>query len=136
MLHFSVHQCLFCQQTFDSAAHKDNHVLEHFVRETCTECDEDLIRIGGYLYVRHNEATCIKRVEISQVFVESCTAIETVLVKPELENDEYSVTTGLVTSDMCEIGTQEIKIEPVNACEQEVVLLDINGVESGEFCSY
>lgn len=57
---FSVHQCLFCTQTFESSAAKDEHILEHFARETCNDCHQDLIRIGGNLYVLHNGATCIK----------------------------------------------------------------------------
>lgn len=58
---FSVHQCLFCPQTFDSAAAKDDHTLEHFAQETCGECDQKLIRIAGRLYTLHDTVTCIRR---------------------------------------------------------------------------
>ena len=58
---FSVHQCLFCPRTFDSATAKDDHTLEHFAQETCGECDQKLIRIGGRLYTLHDTVTCIKR---------------------------------------------------------------------------
>ena len=91
MLNFLVHQCLFCRQTFDSAADKDDHILEHFAKETCAECNENLIRIGGHLYVRHDDATCIKQVEILEEHVESCMEIETVQTTPKplnLMNDE------------------------------------------------
>lgn len=51
---------MFCTQTFESAAAKDDHILEHFAQETCNECQQNLIRIGGNLYVLHNAATCIR----------------------------------------------------------------------------
>lgn len=50
---------MFCSQTFDSAAEKDNHILEHFAQETCGECNRNLIRIGGQLYTLHNVTTCV-----------------------------------------------------------------------------
>lgn len=58
---FSVHQCLFCAQTFNSAVEKDDHILEHFAHETCGECNRSLIRIGGNLYTLHNVATCVAK---------------------------------------------------------------------------
>lgn len=57
---FSVHECLFCPQTFDNASAKDDHILEHFSQETCTECDQKLLRIGNNLYTLHNAVTCVK----------------------------------------------------------------------------
>ncbi|XP_031628848.1 zinc finger protein 555-like [Contarinia nasturtii] len=56
----TVHQCLFCPQTFGSASEKDDHILQHFAQETCIECDQHLIRIGSNLYTLHNAVTCIK----------------------------------------------------------------------------
>ncbi|XP_031628878.1 uncharacterized protein LOC116344466 [Contarinia nasturtii] len=56
----TVHQCLFCPQTFDSASEKGDHILQHFAQETCIECDQHLIRIGSNLYTLHNAVTCIK----------------------------------------------------------------------------
>ncbi|XP_031628839.1 zinc finger protein 391-like isoform X2 [Contarinia nasturtii] len=53
-------QCLFCPQTFGSASEKDDHILQHFAKETCRDCDENLIRIGSNLYTLHNAVTCIK----------------------------------------------------------------------------
>ncbi|XP_055296964.1 zinc finger protein 160-like [Sitodiplosis mosellana] len=58
----TVHQCLFCPQTFGSAAAKDDHTLEHFAQETCADCNQNLIRIGANLYTLHDTVTCIKRV--------------------------------------------------------------------------
>ncbi|XP_055297355.1 zinc finger protein ZFP2-like isoform X2 [Sitodiplosis mosellana] len=57
----AVHECLFCPQTFGSATEKDDHILEHFAQETCTDCDQSLLRIGSNLYTLHNTVTCIKR---------------------------------------------------------------------------
>lgn len=50
---------------FSSAPAKDDHILEHFVQETCGECNQNLIRIGGNLYTLHDTKTCIKRDESS-----------------------------------------------------------------------
>ncbi|XP_055298480.1 zinc finger protein 62-like isoform X2 [Sitodiplosis mosellana] len=130
----AVHQCLFCQQTFGSAADKDDHILEHFAQETCSECDENLIRIGGYLYVRHNEATCIKKVSTSEENVESCTVIESIaatMVCDPLEYDELSTATNPMTLHTRETEMPNIKTESVNCYqEDEDILMDINGLES------
>lgn len=72
---FSVHQCLFCPQTFDSATEKDDHILEHFAQVTCTECNQNLIRIGEYLYIRHDEVTCIKKISAPEN-PENCVRIQ------------------------------------------------------------
>lgn len=55
-----MHQCLFCPQTFGSAVEKDDHVLNHFAQEQCTDCNAKLLRIGGSLYTIHNAVTCVK----------------------------------------------------------------------------
>lgn len=52
---------MFCPQTFGTAAAKDEHILEHFAQETCIECNRNLIRIGGCLYMKHEESTCTKQ---------------------------------------------------------------------------
>lgn len=59
-MNVSVHECLFCPQTFSSAIEKDDHTLEHFAQEICTECNRNLIRIGGNLYTLHTKETCIE----------------------------------------------------------------------------
>lgn len=69
----SVHECLFCSQTFDSAAIKDDHVMQHFAQETCIECEQDLIRIGNRLFIPHDTITCIKRLSTSEKHCESST---------------------------------------------------------------
>lgn len=50
---------MFCPQTFDTAAAKDDHILEHFAQETCLRCDRNLIRIGGSLYTKHDTSICV-----------------------------------------------------------------------------
>lgn len=55
-----VHQCLFCSETFNSATDKDDHVFEHFVQSTCSECNQNLIRIGSNWYTLHSTVTCVK----------------------------------------------------------------------------
>lgn len=60
-LTFSVHECLFCPRHFKNAAEKDDHILEHFAQETCTECNQNLIRIGSHLYTLHNAVTCTNK---------------------------------------------------------------------------
>lgn len=57
----AVHQCLFCQQVFGSSAAKDDHILEHFSQEMCTDCNQNLIRIGSKLYAIHDAVTCVRR---------------------------------------------------------------------------
>lgn len=68
----SVHQCLFCPQTFRGAAEKDDHILEHFARETCTDCNQNLIRIGENLYTLHNTVTCIRSELKTEKHFDSC----------------------------------------------------------------
>lgn len=53
---------MFCPQTFGNARAKDDHILEHFAHETCTECDQKLLRIGNNLYTLHNAVTCVKMI--------------------------------------------------------------------------
>lgn len=53
-----MHECLFCPHTFETAAAKDDHVLEHFAQEICLECNRNLVRIGSSLYVKHDGSIC------------------------------------------------------------------------------
>lgn len=52
--------CDFCPEQFMNKPSKNAHVLEHFVTEICSRCEQTLIRIGDYLYVMHSKLTCIK----------------------------------------------------------------------------
>lgn len=67
---------MFCPQVFARAEEKDDHTLNHFAHEKCIDCDENLIRIGGRLYVLHDTVTCVKRemkseIEIARVEIKS-----------------------------------------------------------------
>lgn len=54
-------QCEFCSEPFDTVAQKNVHTLNHFKREICEFCDQNLIRIAGALYVLHSSITCIRK---------------------------------------------------------------------------
>lgn len=60
---FAVHGdeilCEFCLQTFETAAARNFHILDHFQQEICMKCDQKLIRIGDSLYVLHSTITCV-----------------------------------------------------------------------------
>lgn len=76
------HQCVFCQQRFSSAILKDDHILEHFVQEKCTDCNQNLIRIGSKLYTIHDAVTCVNRDSICDTAV---TTIKTEKIKRQLK---------------------------------------------------
>lgn len=101
MIRFSVHECLFCPQTFDSASAKDDHVLEHFAQEICADCDQILIRIGNKLYTIHDGVTCVQReVKTEQHFKMS--------LDDQHDNHRQHLT------DQCEIKTEPNPNEPSN----------------------
>ncbi|XP_055296408.1 zinc finger protein 595-like [Sitodiplosis mosellana] len=93
----AVHQCLFCPQTFGSAAEKDDHVLEHFTQETCADCDQNLIRIGSNLYTVHNAVTCIKGKIKSEEHIESC-FVDTVISETVAEYETRIKTEPISTA--------------------------------------
>lgn len=41
------------------ATDKNTHILSHFPTENCIKCEQNVIRIGEYLYVLHSTVTCI-----------------------------------------------------------------------------
>lgn len=149
---FLVHECLFCPQTFEHAADKDDHILEHFARETCTDCNHNLIRIGRNLYTLHNEVTCIKTKFKSEEGTKSVETIKPVIPKQEPDwsgYDEKSVCRE--TNDRENIGsdaimesrplikeeTIPIKIEPTETCstsnsQNEMQIIDDSG-DSDDF---
>lgn len=126
-----MHQCLFCPQIFDSASDKDDHLLKHFIRETCTECNQNLIQIGRCLYVQHNEATCIKRVATPVKNGDLCTKIDLVQVSDSMEC--RNVATTLIDVEIC--NTYQIKSEPVDGHEDKDILVDTNELFSSKFHS-
>lgn len=63
---------MFCPRIFGSAVEKDDHILGHFDQETCSDCNQNLIRIGNNLYTLHNTTTCTGRQIQSAGQIESC----------------------------------------------------------------
>lgn len=118
---FSVHQCLFCPQTFDSVTAKDDHILEHFAQKTCGECDQKLIRIGGRLYTLHDTVTCIKRESKAECFPCASVAKERSLMPDErhLQSDgvdnEDELAADVIGSTSMRTEEIEIKAEPSDA---------------------
>ncbi|XP_055321248.1 uncharacterized protein LOC129577760 [Sitodiplosis mosellana] len=121
-----VHQCLFCSQTFDSAVEKDDHILEHFVHVTCSECNQDLIQIGSKLYAEHNTMTCIK---ISEPYV----IYEPVEIKQETsypddieQLDEATISAAL----NIDIEEQQIKTELSIENDELGIQMESNDLEA------
>lgn len=113
---FPVHQCLFCPQVFKSAATKDDHILEHFAQEVCTDCNQNLIRIGSNLYTLHNAVTCIKRDEIAEVKLEEAILPYTLSTEVLCEN-RYDESISDITPIAS--GFEEILIKLESDEEQE-----------------
>lgn len=113
---------MFCTQTFESAAAKDEHILEHFAQETCDDCKQNLIRIGGNLYILHSSITCIKEYDYDSenYYDDVSSKLATVIVEETGEKDEQQ--TGgdtLLENDALEIEEGPwIKGEP-NSDEYE-----------------
>lgn len=125
---FPVHECLFCPQTFGSSAAKDDHILEHFAQEICTECDQKLLRIGNNLYTLHNAVTCVKfepKLEANDSgSIESIASDAKQLADDFLECDE----------DLTELD-DKIKNEAVSYDEEEQLSFDDceDSIGSGDF---
>lgn len=87
---------MFCPQAFESAAAKDDHILEHFSQETCNDCQQNLIRIGGNLYILHNAATCIKEYDYDSenYYDDVSSKLATVLVEETCVNDKQHTDRG------------------------------------------
>lgn len=103
-----MNRCLFCPKIFSRAADKDDHILEHFrkfTQETCSKCDQNLIRIGKYLYTRHNEATCVK--DHRAPCMGWRTADECVQLKTESDPLAFSEDVEKEISTHNDIGNQE-----------------------------
>ncbi|XP_031628843.1 zinc finger protein 91-like [Contarinia nasturtii] len=116
----TVHQCLFCPQTFGSASEKDDHILQHFAQETCRDCDQNLIRIGSNLYTLHNAVTCIKVDFKSEEPVEECQQ----LTKQFDEIDSIPNDTTLNP-----LFIKEIETKPdINALNEQLILMDANNL--------
>lgn len=85
---------MFCSQTFDNAIAKDDHTLEHFAQETCADCNQNLIRIGGNLYILHTGATCIRECDYDNenYYDDVSSKLATVLVDEQHSDAENELT--------------------------------------------
>lgn len=108
ILFFTVHECLFCSRTFDCAIAKDDHILQHFAQEICLDCNQHLIRIGGCMYTKHNEMTCIK----SEIKLEPN---ESTQIENQLENS-MSNHSKIVSIEIVEQIGDTSTIEIYNEC--------------------
>ncbi|XP_055326187.1 zinc finger protein 62 homolog isoform X2 [Sitodiplosis mosellana] len=149
----TVHQCVFCPQTFGSAVEKDDHILEHFAQETCADCDQSLLRIGSNLYTQHNAVTCIKR--------ESKSNQLNIKLEPETEQNEQLMSvdpmnfaevsyneyyqgsnnqnsnentsaTDVTPSNTVSVGEIEIKMEPEAQVQQFISVYIKNTTERND----
>lgn len=138
-LYFLVHECLFCPQTFGSAAEKDDHILGHFAQETCADCNQNLIQIGGKLYTIHNAVTCIKVDSKSHVFIELESNQQVIInehIPPENASDSSSDESTYTFHDTISIEEtvsriklepdEDITIESVNIHNQELKIEPLN----------
>lgn len=119
----SVHPCLFCTQTFDTAFDKDDHILQHFIHETCLKCNLDLIRIGGKLYAEHNTTTCIK---ISEPYV----TYESIGIKLESSNSDFCELDEATIEAALDFDAedQQIKTEPQH--DEIINKIELNDLEA------
>lgn len=93
---------------FDNAVEKDDHTLEHFAQETCTECDQKLIRIGAKLYTLHETVTCVRRKFKTEHHFESC-FVENSSVSNEHPKecaDIHSSTAAVTITDEIQVKTE------------------------------
>lgn len=100
----------------DSAAAKDEHILRHFIQETCGDCDQNLIRIGGNLYTLHCAATCIKRDSARTSELTSDIDHN----NRNFKDDNTSSVSSM--SPTCSVEEVYIKIEPREENEQPIVV--------------
>lgn len=130
-----MHECLFCSQKFSSATEKDDHILEHFAQKMCTECNQNLIRIGGRLYTVHNDVTCIKSELKTEQHVEAFTYKETLSANVYEHHQEHNREDYIDAYDahsthaeaidslipIVHVGTEiQIKSEQTTQCEEDL----------------
>lgn len=54
------YDCDFCSEKFDNQTIRQAHILEHFERKNCLDCNKNLIRIGNEWYELHLTVNCTK----------------------------------------------------------------------------
>lgn len=97
--------------------------MGHFDHETCVNCDEDLIRIGGKLYILHDDVTCIKRVCNSEtgkvdvvVKTETCSQADQKLNQSSTNQPNTVERSTIVSSSNLSgsIQSKDIQTKPAN----------------------
>lgn len=137
---------MFCPQTFGSAIEKDDHTLEHFAQETCSECDRNLIRIGSKLYTLHSKETCIETKYAIQHHTDATVKAEPfigveVSDEFEMQNSEFNTldqpSEPVTAQDFDNAEKMHFKIEPDNDQDQhesqmkiEKQFISVNDTES------
>lgn len=119
-----VYECLMCLKTFDSSSEKDDHILDHFAQEMCSDCNQILFRIGGKVFSLHNTESCTKK---------------TATVENQIElnvSDEFNLNSGndienylissCATSEVVSIEEVQIKSEIIEQIEEEIENIEAN----------
>lgn len=111
---------MFCSESFTNAAEKDNHVLDHFVQETCKDCNQKLLLIAGNLYTIHNAITCIRPgLETGKHDIELCNqSMQQNHSKTDCITNNQETTHNIIC-----IGELEIKSEPIDPYEEDPIKL-------------
>lgn len=122
-----VMSCELCSFACLNSSDLNAHILQHFAREFCGNCNETLIRIGDQLYGLHSTLICskIKEESDNNIIVTSPLRIELdadqseqFLLKEDEEEDEHSIDcllpdepndcqTGIGDENADEFGTQQ-----------------------------
>lgn len=101
--------------------------MEHFARETCSDCNQNLIRIGSRLYTIHDAVSCVRRDKIcDQVAITVKTEkpqndvklVESFKPDPEITED-----VKLLYSNQCPLDVQ------VSGFEEILIKLESDGEE-------
>lgn len=115
---FPAHECLFCPQTFDTATAKDDHVLEHFAQDTCVDCNRNLIRIGGNLYVKHDASICSIRAPKSEATVEPQSRTLLVPAQDDDDNDNQCASIKIERQDFADDSNESTNFNVLDSVDK------------------
>lgn len=85
---------------------KDDHTLEHFAKEVCRECNQNLIRIAGNLYTLHNAVTCVKRELKTESHFEMC-----FIEQSSSSSEQQKECIGIRATDLGAKNGEEIQVK-------------------------
>lgn len=109
------------------------HVLDNITKETCRQCNQNLIKINGILYVRHNDVTCIKQILKFEDHDESQIINASVSEAVSMHCVEgNSFVESIITSES-ETDLPEKNVEPLDQHEEERINVNTSGLKSSEF---